>query len=380
MKIACFLESYLPHLGGSEIRAHQLLSRLPDKWEIHVFTPRFDGSPKEEALKSNLTVYRLGNYSSQRYFLDSRRPLLDSLKFGLQIVNEARKTDFYDVALFSEWNLLHFWVARTQIRAPKVVDWCEVLASSLRGVKGAVETYLERYVARNADHHIAINSKICENLFNLHGVCRDKIWVVRNGVDRNFLSEKPPVKDAETILYVGRLTPHKQCDKLIKAIQRSVHSKTATLRIVGSGSRDYVAYLKSISSPNVEFLGEIPSGQLLQEYRRASVLVLPSNREGSSLVALEAMANHTPVLTVDAPLNYSRFDMVFHGFNGLVVQDSVAGLTQGIDVLLGDCETYSRLSKNAYITAKSRVWGESASRLAEVLRDAADKRIGETQH
>jgi hypothetical protein len=45
VRVACVVEAYPPHVGGSETRMSELLIRLPKSWEIHVITPRFDDYP-----------------------------------------------------------------------------------------------------------------------------------------------------------------------------------------------------------------------------------------------------------------------------------------------------------------------------------------------
>jgi glycosyltransferase involved in cell wall biosynthesis len=81
------------------------------------------------------------------------------------------------------------------------------------------------------------------------------------------------------VLFVGRLTPHKGVDRLIRALPAG-----AELTCVGTGGHDlqapesgYGQLLRRLASGRlVTFTGEVPDHQLPELYRRAQVVVLPS--------------------------------------------------------------------------------------------------------
>src|SRR5215216_4996563 len=81
------------------------------------------------------------------------------------------------------------------------------------------------------------------------------------------------------VLFVGRLTPHKGVDRLIRALPAA-----AELSVVGTAGhdaeppeRDYPELLRTLARPRpVRFLGAVPDDELAALYRRAAVLALPS--------------------------------------------------------------------------------------------------------
>jgi glycosyltransferase involved in cell wall biosynthesis len=367
VRVACVVEAYPPHVGGSETRMSELLMRLPKSWEIHVITPRFDDYPPFE-LSTNITIHRVGNYVSKRYFLNTDRPINDSVKFGIQASRELKKLGAFDVSVFGEWNLLHYVISERSVDTPRLVDWCEVLAHRLRGLKGLGETLLETYLAKRASHHTAINTKVATDLTLIHRVPKSRVSVVPNGVHREILAHSRPEKDYGRILFVGRITPHKQPELLIQAAK---NLPNCVFVFVGWGDPAYTQKLKRIAPRNVYFLGELSREQLVTEYRRAWVFALPSTREGSSISALEAMSNYTPVVTVNAPLNYSVYDAVQDGFNGIVTRNDPKSLAEGLKKMLRDEQLYQELSHNAYETAKRRCWDVLAKRFTEVLEGVA---------
>ena len=185
-----------------------------------------------------------------------------------------------------------------------------------------------------------------------------KTRVVYGGVDPVRYSPGRGVR-RDGVLFVGRLTPHKGVDVLIRALPQD-----SMLTIVGSEGHDrnlpergYPQLLRSLASGRlVRFAGALNDAELVGEYRRAAVLVLPSVErtcygrriavsELLGLVALEAMASGTPVIA-------SRIgglpEVVEDGETGfLVPPGDVAALRERIQLLLEDRALAHRMGDRA---------------------------------
>jgi glycosyltransferase involved in cell wall biosynthesis len=165
--------------------------------------------------------------------------------------------------------------------------------------------------------------------------------------------------DRDGVLFVGRLTPHKGIDRLIRALPAG-----AALRIAGGAGhharppeRDYPALLHRLAqSHDVTFLGPVPDPDLPGLYRRAVVLALPSVdrtcygrhvpvSELLGLVALEAMASGTPVV---ASRIGGLAEVVVDGETGfLVPPGDTEALSECLARLLSDRRLAARLGANA---------------------------------
>jgi glycosyltransferase involved in cell wall biosynthesis len=141
------------------------------------------------------------------------------------------------------------------------------------------------------------------------GAPRSRTRVVYGGVDCDRFRPGPD-SSRRGVLFVGRLTPHKGVDRLIRALPAG-----ATLTVVGSGGhdpeppeREYGELLGRLArGRSVRFLGPVPDEELPALVRQAAVVALPSVHvtcygrriavsELLGLVALEAMASGTPVV------------------------------------------------------------------------------------
>ena len=110
------------------------------------------------------------------------------------------------------------------------------------------------------------------------------------------------------ILYVGRLTPEKDCHVLIEAFE----ALDTPMKLVFAGGAsyadEYVARLRRHASDRVLFLGFQTGEPLEALFAHAYCYVLPSRIEGLSISLLEAMGWGTCVLTSDIPENREAVD------------------------------------------------------------------------
>lgn len=114
--------------------------------------------------------------------------------------------------------------------------------------------------------------------------------------------------DAKVVLYVGRFDPRKGIETVVRAVGRSTLRETENLRlIIGGGSRPGES--DGIERERIEgivnelglqeittFPGRLGIENLHLYYAAADVCVVPSHYEPFGLVAIEAMASHTPVI------------------------------------------------------------------------------------
>jgi glycosyltransferase involved in cell wall biosynthesis len=193
---------------------------------------------------------------------------------------------------------------------------------------------------------------------DLLGAPAARTQVIYGGADPRRFAPAPG-GDRDGVLFVGRLTPHKGIDRLIRALPDG-----AGLRIAGSAGhdprppeRDYPLLLRRLAQGrDVTFLGPVPDSALPDLYRGAAVLALPSVdrtcygrpvpvSELLGLVALEAMASGTPVV---ASRLGGLAEVVVDGETGFLVPPGDTGaLTDRLARLLSDRRLAAKLGANA---------------------------------
>jgi len=198
--------------------------------------------------------------------------------------------------------------------------------------------------------------------------------VIYGGVDGGRFHPDPEAS-RRGVLFVGRVTPHKGVDRLIRALPAG-----AELTVAGTAGhdrelpeRDYPGLLRRLADGrSVRFLDAVPDDGLPSLFRHAAVLALPSVDhtcygrhigivELLGLVVLEAMASGTPVVC-------SRIgglpEIVQDGATGLLVEPGdVEALRDALDRVLRDRALAERLGRNAREAALERfTWDACAER------------------
>jgi glycosyltransferase involved in cell wall biosynthesis len=140
------------------------------------------------------------------------------------------------------------------------------------------------------------------------------------------------------VLFLGRFSPEKNCDLLIRAFD-SLSTDAKLVLAGGSSYTDtYVTGLRERASQRVHFLDWV-SGDALQELlTNAAVFVLPSDLEGLSLALLDAMGAGVCVLSSDVPENRELVDDIGFTFSS----GNQADLARMLQMLLSDPELRKR--------------------------------------
>lgn len=169
--------------------------------------------------------------------------------------------------------------------------------------------------------------------------------------------EENSLHDRFTLLYVGRLVPHKRVDFIIRAIAM-LEDPSVNLFIVGSGpERQKLGNLvKSLSlTDHVFFIGAISDEELPAFYNASDAFVTASQHEGVCLPILESFASGKPVIVPDTAAMPETAEN-----GGLVYNpNSVADLVSKIRLLKNDKDIRFTLEKNALEIAARKSIGKT---------------------
>jgi glycosyltransferase involved in cell wall biosynthesis len=213
---------------------------------------------------------------------------------------------------------------------------------------------LDRVRAFLSDRIIA-NSKAVAGKLKYYSFKPAKISMISNGIDIEDLSKAPVVdirrefglSGAPVILAVGRLSPEKGYDTLIRAC--AVLNKKGvdfTCLIAGQAPTEHQAYVESLMNlaeqlgvRNVRFTGWRNDAAGIM--KSCALLALPSLRESFGRTIVESWACGLPVV---APASGGPAALIVHGENGLLARPAdPQGLAKEIEKLLSDGKLRRRL-------------------------------------
>lgn len=138
------------------------------------------------------------------------------------------------------------------------------------------------------------------------------------------------------VVAAGRLAPEKRFDRLIDAFHEALGSDPSwRLTVFGDGPLRQ-SLLEQAASLGLGDRIKLPgwTTSLDQEISKATCLCLSSEYEGFPSVLLEAMSLGVPVLSVDC--DSGPREIIEHGVNGLLVEPSTRGLTEGLQRFASD--------------------------------------------
>jgi glycosyltransferase involved in cell wall biosynthesis len=202
--------------------------------------------------------------------------------------------------------------------------------------------------------------------------------VISGGVDTKKFSPEPSQNEKKTVVFVGRLLPHKGINYLIEAIPSGL-----TLRIIGRAQDpDYAKTLRQLANgKDVIFEEGFDDDALISAYRNALCVVLPSvyidiyGKESKvpellGQTLLEGMASGIPVICTNVA---SMPEIVIDGVTGFIVPPNDAGAIREKLVWLRDhpAEAQAMGTAGRKRALEKFTWAEVVARCLAIYRQPA---------
>lgn len=307
MKIAIITETFVPSTDGVVTRLKACIRYFKrEGHEVRVIAPdlgvaEFEGVKIEGVPARTLPLYRSKKFSlptrKVKKILESYNPdvvhVVNPALVGMTGVHYAKKLSIPMLASF-----------HTQV--PKYADYY-----NLPMFKGFLWWYF-RKLHNQADLNLCTSEAVKEELLeqNFHNV---HVW--KRGVDtelfhpdkydsemREKLSNGQP--DKKLLLFVGRLAPEKEIEKIKSVL---VSSDEFALAIVGDGPHRRKLE-KHFEGTNTVFTGFKHGEELAKAYASSDVFVFPSTTETLGLVITEAMASGLPLVAAESGPTCEQID------------------------------------------------------------------------
>ena len=347
-----------PRSGGAEVYMHEIGRRWVEQgMGVSWLCQRFPGSPRFDTI-DGIRVHRVGG----RFTL-----------YPLAILTYiTRLHGQYDLIVDCENGIPFFTPLFARIPAILVVHhvhssiFRREMRPPLRWLGLWLEGTAMPFVYRR-NRVVAVSDSTRDDLVAL-GFRSERISVVHNGVD--MMPQTPPQPAPRPrILYMGRLTPQKCVDVIIRALPEVLRAFPDTrLDIIGQGPDrarlERLVWALRLAQ-EVRFHGYLPGSARDDLAAQAWVAVCPSSHEGWGISCVEASALGLPV--VASNVNGLR-DSVRDGETGVLVPHGDSGaLARTIVELLADPDRRGTMGAAGWRWAASHTWDRSANELLAVL-------------
>jgi glycosyltransferase involved in cell wall biosynthesis len=281
------------------------------------------------------------------------------LRFALA-ARRLTQTQRFDAIFLNQWPLLHILALSRRNRERAIVDWCEIRHSAIFKLAQSVLPTL-----------VAANTAVCTQVaHHIRAVSPGRVLVLPSGIN-GACYRMDAAASRRGILYIGRITAHKNLNLLIDAFEQlCTRGFEQPLTIAGDGPAVEAVRRRAESSPfnsRINLPGLVTDDRKYELLAGARLMMLTSEREGFPRVVAEAMASGLPVVTARYPQN-GTVGVVQEFQCGLCAEPTAIDLADAAQMVLDDWDTWSTRS---YHRASSLEWSGLGRQFEALLTETA---------
>jgi glycosyltransferase involved in cell wall biosynthesis len=325
---------------------------------------------------------QLGDLPGNFHFLPLQNPETTFANYlEMQKVINAHEVDLIHVP--------HTFWRPLITRVPYVITIHDLLdymyrARTNNGMRRMMHSYFTRQVMHHAARIFAVSNFTKRDVGRFFNVKPEKIEVVYNALDENFLrghstaDEQAIIRgryqvDSPFLLYAGRISPHKNVARIIEAFsalkgELAKEGAYPDLKLIVIGDEVSKnpdirrAVIRSGVQHDVRFLGYVSIDVLRIFFDMAKVFVFPSLYEGFGLPPLEAMAHGTPVVAS----NVTALPEVVGNAALMVNPENVFEISRALLRVLTDQSLRERMKAAGLVQAQRFSWDASVRRMLQL--------------
>jgi glycosyltransferase involved in cell wall biosynthesis len=387
MRIALFSWETLHSIavGGVSVHVTELAAALERRGhEIHVFTRVGHQQPNYECIHG-VHYHRCG-FSLTPNFVDEVNNMCRSFVHHFFEVED--KVGRFDVIHAHDWLASNavVWIKEGRgHRSVLTMHSTEFGRNGNRHFGGQsvrVQDH-ERHGTFCADRVITVSNQLKEEIKWLYQLPDHKARVVYNGVNARSFDYEVDSGDVKsryaigpldpTVLFVGRMVVQKGPDILVRTMPGVLrHYPNAKYVFVGDGHMRHeicgLAHSLGVGHA-LRALGDVRGRDLFDLFKACDIVAVPSRNEPFGIVILEGWSACKPVVSTRRG---GPNEFVWHGVNGLQVDDTPDSVGWGVGTLLADhnrCRWMGRNGRAAVDAAFS--WDNIAEQTESVYASVA---------
>ena len=365
MKILTITAEYPPFfVGGITLHTYNLNISLADLgYEPWVITFHKDSKVKEysHTIEKNVNIVRIPRpktdieYTYHEMFVAQNK----CLKNGL-IWMKNKFNNIFDLITVHGYFLGDAALYAKQEFESLLVYHVHTLFSETESMENKLIVESENNLCKQSNSIISVSEFLKKEIIKKFNISEDKIVVITKGIKLEEYDHIQNQKSKSNIIlnFTGRLSPEKGFETLLEAMGiLTVKYKKILLYAIGQASNtQYYDVIKNKINTlhlekNIVFLGYKNNDEIIKEYKRSDISVVPSYAETFGKVAIESMAARVPVVVSNV------------GGLGPIVNDNVNGLlfnvgnsselADKIEMLILNADLRNTLAENGYKEVKN---------------------------
>lgn len=306
-----FLPKLYPHrydtMWGLFVLKHaQAIKKFHDISVIYLYAVD-EGLEKTEIIEEDTDSI----YSVHIYYPKPKNKIIYFIHFlkyyfkAFEMVNRKRKVDLIHVHVLTRVGLLALISSRLKGIPYLITEHWSRYLPSVDTYQGRTRKFLTKLVVKNAKAVLPVTENL-KQAMQSHQLNNKHYRVIANVVDDIFFesSIKKPKGDIKRVIHVSTfINKSKNITGIVDAIEKlSKIRNDFKMVLIGEGENfeDINIIVKARDlEKHIEFTGVLEKQELVDEYMRASFLLINSNYENMPVVINEAMACGLPVLSTN---------------------------------------------------------------------------------
>ena len=205
--------------------------------------------------------------------------------------------------------------------------------------------------------HIVVPSFHTKRTFTQRGFQDHKVHVLNYGVETHLFQPARKTDGTFRVLYTGQIAYRKGIQYLLEAFTK-LKLPNAELLLVGGIDPAFQSVLARYEG-HFTHIPKLPRHDLLSQYGRSSVYVLPSLADAYPISVLEALASGLPVIISE---NTGSKDIVRDGEHGFIVPIcDVEAIEKALLACYESPQLLAKLSENAAVLGQAQTWEQYGS-------------------
>jgi glycogen(starch) synthase len=367
VRVLLWSELYWPHVGGAEVFARDLIAALSARGHsFAIVTSMTPEAAATEDVVDGVPVYRFPFRSWQGGRLEAFRASLS----GVAALKSRLRPDLVHVNAVGPSALFHL-----RTRSSSAVPTLLTLQQQVLDSQSAGGDTLISELLRSAEWVVGCSTHALAHARQLVSELDGRSSTILNGIPAPTVTPAPLPLDPPRLLCLGRLVPAKGFDLAIAAFARiRERFPGVTLDIAGDGPERerLVAEAGRLRvSDAVRFHGWVEPSRVYDLINTATLLLMPSRREGLPIVSLQAAHMGRPIVGTFAG---GLPEVVKHGETGwLCPIDDEGALTDALAAALSSPGALLRMSNTSAARARAEFdWHSTVGRYDELYRRLAE--------
>lgn len=374
--IAIFSAQFYPHMGGVERYTYKLSVEMVRKgYDVVIVTSGDRGKTYTENFEKGISVVRVSSYQ----MMNERMPVMKCSRELSQIItNEFQKhgiefcivnTRFYLLSVFGMR-----YARKNNIPLITIEHGSNYLTFNNVILDVAERVYEKTITAvgkRYCDDYYAVSEFSLKWLreFGIEGK-----GVLYNSIDPDDYPERPvppsiaekikPFEGAVKIAFAGRLTEEKGVNSLLQAYKIVREKYNVCLIIMGTGPLE--RKITESDYPDIIFLGQQNSIDVVNVLRMSDIFCLPSRSEGFSTSVLEAALAKCCIVTTK---NGGSAELISSRELGLIIDgNSTEYVENALKMTVTNSKYIKSTGENVYRRVINQfAWKKCGDKLEEVI-------------